>query len=231
MTKTKKLSVHNQKFNRGAVDFESWFKNNKNLFYSELNALKEMISDPKNCVSIGIGNGLFAEELGIKKGVEPSIGMAELARAKGINVKIGRAEDIPLEDVSCSQVLLGTILAYVEDKEKAVKEAYRILKKDGEVIISILPAEGAFAMLYRLTNQEGFYDKNLAPRYPYPMEFIKDTEWISSGELLSLMKKAGFKNIKAVQTLLNNPKYSDQEIEKAVKGYKMGSYVVFKGVK
>lgn len=231
MAKTKELSIHNKKFNRGAVDFESWFKNNENLFYSELNALNEMVSDPENCVSIGIGNGLFAEKMGIKKGVEPSTAMAELARAKGIDVKLGRAEDIPLEDESCSQVLLGTILAYVEDKEKAVKEAYRILNKGGEVIISILPAEGAFALLYRLTNQEGYYDKNLAPAYPYPMEFIEDTEWISSGELISLMKKAGFKNIEAVQTLLNNPKYSDQQIEEAVKGYKMGSYVVFKGEK
>ena len=84
MTKTKELSVHNQKFNRGAADFESWFNNNKNLFYSELNALKKMVSDPESCVSIGIGNGLFAEELGIKSGVEPSTGMAELARARGI---------------------------------------------------------------------------------------------------------------------------------------------------
>ncbi|MFW6001500.1 MAG: hypothetical protein ACOCQE_03920, partial [Halanaerobium sp.] len=56
-----KLSVNNEKFNQGAEDFEIWFNNNKNLFISELKALEKMVTDPENCISIGIGNGLFAE--------------------------------------------------------------------------------------------------------------------------------------------------------------------------
>ena len=56
--------------------------------------------------------------MGIKKGVEPSHGMAELARKKGIEVIDGRAEKVPLETASTKQVLLGTILAYVDDKRK-----------------------------------------------------------------------------------------------------------------
>ncbi|MFW6294644.1 MAG: hypothetical protein ACOC1M_02860 [Halanaerobium sp.] len=61
-----KLSVNNEKFNQGAEDFEIWFNNNKNLFISELKALEKMVTDPENCISIGICNGLFAEKLGIK---------------------------------------------------------------------------------------------------------------------------------------------------------------------
>lgn len=232
MAKTKKeITKHNDKFNKGSKNFEIWFENNENLFLSELNALKEMVTDPGNCLSIGVGNGLFAEKLGIKKGVEPAAGMANLAREKGIEVIKGRAEDIPFPDNSYKQVLLGTILGYVENKEKAIKEAYRILRNEGEVIISILPAEGSFTMLYKLAETNNSYDKNIAPEYPYPLDFIKDTEWITTKKLINLMKKTGFKNLEFVQTLTKHPKYSSNSVEKAVPGYKKGDYVVVKGVK
>lgn len=226
-----KLSVNNEKFNQGAEDFEIWFKNNKNLFMSEFKALEKMVTDPENCISIGVGNGLFAVKLGIKKGVEPSKGMADLARAKGIEVLEGRAEELPLADESAEQVLLGTILAYVDDKKKAVKEAYRILEKGGEVIISILPAESSFAILYRLASIEGYYLNNISPKYPYPMEFLEGTDWISTEELIEIMEEVGFKNLKFIQTLTKHPKYANDFVEEAVEGYKKGDYVVIKGVK
>ncbi|PNS00440.1 type 11 methyltransferase [Petrotoga mexicana DSM 14811] len=220
-----------QAFNEGAVDFETWFKNNEKLFYSELNALKKMVINPEKCISIGIGDGLFAEKLGIKIGVEPSKSMAELARKRGIKVIEAKAEDLPFEDSSCTQLLLGTILCYVENQEKAIEEAYRVLKKDGEVIVSILPAEGPFALLYRVAKNEGYYDEKISPKIPYPLKFIEKANWIASDELIDLMEKVGFRDIQSVQTLINNPKYCDEEIEEAIPGYKKGSYIVFKGVK
>ena len=230
--KTKdKLAVNNEKFNKGAEDFEIWFKNNENLFLTEFKAVQKMVTDPENCVSIGVGNGLFAEKLGIKKGVEPSEGMADLARAKGIEVIQGRAENIPLDDESEKQVLLGTILSYVDDKRKAVEEAYRILEKGGEVIISILPAESSFALLYRLASIEGYYVNKLSPKYPYPMDFLEGTDWISTEELIEIMEQTGFKDLQFVQTLTRHPRYANEAVEEAVEGYKKGDYVVVKGVK
>jgi ubiquinone/menaquinone biosynthesis C-methylase UbiE len=226
-----KLSVNNEKFNHGAEDFEIWFKNNKNLFMSEFNALKKMVTDPENCISVGVGNGLFAKKLGIKKGVEPSEGMAELARKKGIDVIEGRAEELPLADESAEQVLLGTILAYVDDKKKTVQEAYRVLKKGGEVIISILPAESSFGILYRLASIEGYYLNKISPKYPYPMEFLEGTDWIGTEELIKIMEEVGFKKLEFMQTLTRHPKYANELVEEAVDGYKKGDYVVVKGVK
>ena len=226
-----KLSKNNEKFNQGAEDFEVWFKNNQNLFMTEFKALEKMVTDPENCLSVGIGNGLFAKKLGIKKGVEPSQGMAELARAKGIKVIEGRAEEIPLADESTKQVLLGTILAYVDDKRKAVEEAYRILEKRGEAVISIIPAESSFALLYRLASIEGYYLEQLSPQYPYPIEFLEGTDWIGTEELIKIMKETGFKKLKFVQTLSRHPKYANESIEEVTEGYKKGDYVVVKGVK
>ena len=236
MTKIKskklaRLELNNEKFNQGAEDFEIWFKNNENLFLTELNALAKMVTKPEKCVSIGIGNGLFAEKLGIKRGVEPSQAMADLARAKGIEVKAGQAENLPFADQSIEQILLGTILAYVEDKQKAVAEAYRVLKKGGEIIISILPAESSFAQLYRLAFLEGHYRTQVSPEYPYPMDFLAGTDWISTQELIKIMEEIGFKNLEFIQTLTKHPKYVNEEVEKAIQGYKKGDYVVVKGGK
>ncbi|MCC3144545.1 class I SAM-dependent methyltransferase [Halanaerobium sp. Z-7514] len=229
--KMNSLELNMEKFNQGAADFEIWFKNNENIFLTELNALAKMVTKPEKCVSIGIGNGLFAEKLGIKRGVEPSHAMADLARARGIEVKAGKAEALPFADQSIEQILLGTILAYVEDKEKAVAEAYRVLKKGGEVIISILAAESSFALLYRLAFLEGHYRTMISPQYPYPMDFLAGTDWISSPELIAIMKKIGFKDLKFRQTLTKHPRYANEEVEESIPGYKKGDYVVIKGVK
>ncbi|MFW6028949.1 MAG: class I SAM-dependent methyltransferase [Halanaerobiales bacterium] len=226
-----KTLTHNNKFNKGAKDFETWFNNNEILFKSELKALKKMLRDPENCLSVGIGNGLFANKLGIKQGIEPSEGMANLAREKGIKVIEGRAEDLPVADNSYKQVLLGTILAYVDNKEKAVREAYRVLKKGGEAIISILPAEGSYAILYKLAESKGYYDLEITPEYPYPLEFVEGTNWITTEKLIAMMKETGFKDLEFIQTLTRHPRYSNKEVEEAIPGYKKGDYVVVKGVK
>ncbi|ADQ14168.1 methyltransferase domain-containing protein [Halanaerobium hydrogeniformans] len=229
--KLNRLELNQEKFNQGAEDFEIWFKNNENLFLTELNALAKMITKPEKCLSVGIGNGLFAEKLDIKKGVEPSQAMADLARARGIEVKAGKAEALPFADRSIEQILLGTILAYVEDKQKAVSEAYRVLKKGGEIIVSILPAESSFALLYRLAFLEGHYRTELSPKYPYPMDFLAGTDWLSTEELIEIMEEVGFKNLEFRQTLTKHPKYVNDEVEKSIPGYKKGDYVVVRGEK
>jgi len=218
-------------FQKSALDFEKWFEKNEPIFNSELKALKEMVTDPEHCLSVGIGDGMFAEKLGIRYGVQPSEGMAELARKRGIEVKQGYSEHLPYADESFNQVLLATVLSYVQDKFQTIKEAYRVLKPGGEVIVSILPAEGSYALLYELSYLRGKFDSEIAPEYPYPLEFIRDADWVSTGSLIEMLKKAGFGKLKFIQTLTRHPKYSTEKVEESQTGYKRGDYVVVKGVK
>lgn len=218
-------------FQKSALDFEKWFEKNENIFNSELEALKKMVTDSKHCLSVGIGNGMFAEKLGIKYGVEPSEGMAELARKRGIEVKQGYSEHLPYPDESFNQVLLATVLSYVNDQFQTIKEAYRVLKPGGEIIISFLPAEGSYVLLYELSYLRGRFDPEIAPEYPYPLEFIRDADWVSTGSLIEMLEKAGFGKLKFVQTLTRHPKYSTEKVEEPQTGYERGDYVVVKGVK
>ncbi|MFW6072401.1 MAG: bifunctional hydroxymethylpyrimidine kinase/phosphomethylpyrimidine kinase [Thermoplasmatota archaeon] len=218
-------------FEEEASDFDSWFENNKNVFESEFKAEEKLMVDPENAVSIGVGSGLFASRLGIKHGVEPASGMAELAREKGIKVIKGRAEDLPIKDEEYETVLMSTVLSYVDDPQKTVDEAFRVLKSGGHVIISFLPKEGSYTMLYDLAIMRGRHDPEMSPEHPYPLKFIKGSRWLSTEKVTELMKNAGFKDLKYVQTLTKHPKYTNEEVEEPVKGYKKGDYVVIRGEK
>ena len=218
-------------FEEAAEDFDSWFSKNKVVFESELLAEKYFLPNPKNSVSVGVGSGLFASRLGIEYGVEPSKEMAKLAENRGIKVKIGTAEDVPFEDERFDTVLLSTVLSYADAPEKAVKEAYRILKHNGHIVVSFLTREGSYTMMYDLAYLRGKHDPETAPRYPYPIKFIKETHWLSTGEVSNLLKEAGFVDLKYVQTLTKHPKYTNDKVEEPIDGYEKGDYIVVQGRK
>ncbi|MGC9307925.1 MAG: bifunctional hydroxymethylpyrimidine kinase/phosphomethylpyrimidine kinase [Thermoplasmatota archaeon] len=218
-------------FEEAAADFDAWFDKNRNVFQSELLAEKELLKHPENAVSIGVGSGLFASQLGIKYGVEPAEDMAKRARKRGINVKQGTAEDIPYPDERFDTVLLSTVLSYVDDPQQAVDEAYRILKPGGHVVISFLAREGAYALLYESAYLRGHHDPAISPRHPYPLPFIRGARWLTVADVTTVLRTAGFTDLQFVQTLRRHPKYTDEQVETPVAGYKEGDFIVVRGRK
>jgi hydroxymethylpyrimidine/phosphomethylpyrimidine kinase len=218
-------------FKEAAEDFDAWFDKNRLIFESELLAEKHFLENPKNSVSIGVGSGLFASKLGIKYGVEPAEKMAELARKRGIEVKTGTAENVPFPDERFDTALLSTVLSYVKDPQQAVHEAFRILVPGGYIVVSFLTREGSYAMMYNLAYLHGQHDSAISPEYPYPVKFIGGAHWLSTAEVTTLLQKAGFIDLKYVQTLTKHPKYTNEEIEKPVEGFKKGDFIVVQGRK
>ncbi|MGE5248236.1 MAG: class I SAM-dependent methyltransferase [Verrucomicrobiota bacterium] len=218
-------------FEEDAEAFDAWFAKNPAVFESELLAERRFVTDPENTVSIGCGSGLFEARLGIPRGVEPSEGMARLARKRGIDVRIGTAEEVPLGDETFNGVLLGTVLSYVKDRERAVREAHRILKHGGHVIVSFLPREGSYAMLYELADRKGSYDPETAPAHPYPIPFLEGVHWCSTSEIARLLQAAGFVDLEYVQTLTRHPRYTNDSVEKPREGFDRGDYVVVRARK
>ena len=214
-----------------AADFDRWFDKNRVVFESELLAEKHFLDTPGKAVSIGVGSGLFAARLGISHGVEPAQGMAELARKRGIKVKAGTAEQVPYADGFFDTVLLGTVLTYVKKPQQAMREAFRVLKPGGHIVVSFITRAGSYALLYDLAYLRGRHDPAISPQHPYPVKFIRGAHWYTSAEIDNLLLQAGFKDLQHVQTLTRHPKYSNDEIEQPQPGFDRGDYIVVQGVK
>ena len=84
-----------QGFDRYANEYDSWFIENSNVLETEVRLVASCLKNAGNVLSIGCGSGLFekimADQYGIvvKKGIEPSAAMAEIARKRGMDVIVG----------------------------------------------------------------------------------------------------------------------------------------------
>jgi ubiquinone/menaquinone biosynthesis C-methylase UbiE len=208
------LKMNKNPFDNLASEYEAWFIENKVLFQSELLALKQVVPVDKKGVEIGIGSGIFAEQLGIRFGIDPSEKMLEYARKRGLDVQNGVAENLPYKNESFDFAVFITAICFVENPELAVKEAYRILKNQGEIIIAILDKETRF----------GRFLENNKKR----SQFYRHARFFSVPEVRNLLEKNNFRITQTVQTL-EDPATS--KIENPVEGYGKGSFVIVKGMK
>ena len=197
-------------FNEHFNEYELWFKENPGYYRSELDAVRHFIPNPHGFVELGVGSGLFAEPLGIKKGIEPSVKMAEAARKRGIDVIEGTGENIPLKSSSADGVLMVTTICFLDDTKKSIKEIYRVLKKGGKLVIGYVDRESPIGRVYMQIKDTSF--------------FYKDAIFYSTEEVIGYVKKAGFCNIKTVQTLFAD--LTQEDTHPVKEGYGEGSFVV-----
>jgi len=193
--------------------YERWFEEHRYAYLSELEAVKRLIPEGIG-IEVGVGSGRFAEPLGIKLGVEPSSKMAEIARKKGIEVVEGIAEDLPFDDESFDFVLMVTTICFLDDVEKAFKEAHRALKRGGSIIIGFIDKESPLGMEYLKHKEENV--------------FYREATFYSVNEVFSFLK--GFRIASVLQTLFK-PLNKIDSIEPVVEGYGKGSFVAIKAVK
>jgi ubiquinone/menaquinone biosynthesis C-methylase UbiE len=64
--------------------------------------------------------------------------MVRIAKERGIQTKIGKAEQIPFEDNHFDYAVMVTVDCFLDDITKAFAEVRRILKPGGEFIIGMI---------------------------------------------------------------------------------------------
>ena len=197
-------------FDKHIDEYEQWFIDNDGYYKSELEAVRHCIDNPEGFIELGVGSGLFAEPLGIKKGIEPSSVMAEAARKRGIEVIEGRGENIPLPDSSCRGILMVTTICFLDDADTTLKECYRILKEGGKIVIGFVDRESPIGKEYLKIKERSV--------------FYRDAVFFSTNEILKSLQKRGFRNIQTVQTLL--PNKGPKDMHPIRKGFGEGSFVV-----
>lgn len=175
-------------FDEQANEYDAWFEKHPDIYRAELEAVRSCIPTSGDGVEVGVGTGRFAAQLGISIGVEPAPRMAELARQRGIEVLDGVAEALPFADSSFDFAVMVTVVCFLVDVAQAFREACRILKPNGTLVIGFINRESELGQQYnRKKAQSGFYS---------------DATFYSVSELEALLTKAGFFNFAYQQTLM-----------------------------
>ncbi|MCK4731186.1 MAG: class I SAM-dependent methyltransferase [Methanophagales archaeon] len=208
--------IKTKPFDEYASQYEDWFKMNKFAFESELQAIRTQLPKSNNGIEIGVGSGQFAAPLGIKIGIDPSEKMREIAQKRGIEVIDGLAESLPFDDSQFDFTLMTTTICFVDDIEASFQEAYRILKPDGFLIIGFIDRESPIGRLYQQHKGESV--------------FYRIATFYTVDEVISNLKKAGFKNFNFTQTIFHNLA-EIRDIEPIKEGYGEGSFVVIRAIK
>lgn len=229
-------------FDKYASEYDSWFLENQNVLLSEVRLVAAMLKDaPGPILSVGCGSGLFEmimrENFGVNvtKGVEPSEGMAKIARERGLEVTIATAEEFDYPAGKYGTILFNGSPSYITDLATVLDKVYNALPEGGRVILIDVPKESSYGQMYNLAKALGTWDHPLLegcyPPNPYPIEFVKQANWRTTAEKLRLLENSGFCGLSAMQTLTAHPLYSNLKSEEPQEGYERGDYVAVAGIK
>jgi ubiquinone/menaquinone biosynthesis C-methylase UbiE len=190
---TRPLSTHSP-FDELAPEYDRWFdEKGRLLFRIELEALQPLLASlPKPWLEIGVGSGRFAEALGIKTGMDPSFKLLQLARERGIRVLQGRGEQMLFKEESWGAVFLIVTLCFLDSPLEVLKEAQRILRPDGKLVLGLVLKESGWGRFYMAKKQQGH-------------RFYRYARFYSYEEIQQLLTEAGYTIERTLSTLFQEP--------------------------
>lgn len=167
--------------------YEAWFERHDAAYISELLALRPFVPLTGRGLEIGVGSGRFAAPLGVQVGIDPSRAMLDRARARGLEVLEGIAEDLPFVDDSFDHALVVTTLCFVDSPEAMLAEARRVLRPGGVLVMGFIDRDSTLGCHYEKHREASV--------------FYRDATFYSASEVERLVTGAGFSVLSWAQTL------------------------------
>jgi len=196
-------------FDRYYKKYDTWYDRNVFAYLSELEAVKALLPKKGKGLEIGVGTGRFAAALGIAAGIDPAKNMLKLARKRGVNAKAGSGEKLPFRNAAFGYIAIIISLCFVKNPEKVLKEAKRVLKKRGKIIIGIVDKDSFLGKFYQ-NKRSAFY---------------KQANFFRVKEVRDLLKAEGFSKFSYRQTIFR-PLNKINSIEKPKRGFGKGGFVL-----
>jgi len=205
-------------FNEHVQEYEDWFEKYPYVFRSEVAAIKKLLPAGKDRkgLEIGVGTGRFAKALHIQEGIDPSESMREVAAKRGVFVLNAMAEKLPHKPNQFDFVLMNFCVSYFDDLQEALREAHRVLKTGGVLVVGFVDKNSPIAHLYE--------------RRAAKSAFYKNAKFYSADTIAARVRKAGFAEQEMWQTLFHLPARV-KTVETALPGKGKGSYIFIKAVR
>ena len=142
--------------------------------------------------------------------------MRKIAKQGGIDVIDGEAEKLPFDDSRFDYLLMVTTICFLDDILGSLKEAYRVIKTLGLIILGFVDSSSPLGKQYlRHKNESVFY---------------KIATFYSSDEVASFLERAGFTDLQFCQTIFHGLT-GIRDLEPVKGGCGEGSFVVVKAKK
>ncbi|MFH1651940.1 MAG: methyltransferase domain-containing protein [Chloroflexota bacterium] len=183
-----------QYYDAAAREYDAWFEGDGSLvFDTEVQALEALLPElPRSWLEVGIGSGRFALALGIDTGLDPSRGMSDIAKERGLKVILAKGEKLPFADASFGTVFLLFTLCFVESVGDVLKEACRVIQPGGRVVVGEVLKDSPYGRYYR-------DNKDNHPWYQF-------SNFCHYEDLESRLKETGFSVGKVLSTLFQKPR-------------------------
>ena len=180
----------NTVFENSAREYDNWFVRNEPAYRSELAAVKAFLPLSGRGLEIGVGTGRFAAPLGIEVGVEPARAMAAIAKKRGIKVLEAYAEGLPFSDASFDFVLMVTVLCFLAAPFRALREATRVLKPRGRLIIGMIDPDSPLGRAYEANKKKS--------------KFYRQARFHAVSQVLKWLEDLGCQNPQTCQTIFQD---------------------------
>jgi ubiquinone/menaquinone biosynthesis C-methylase UbiE len=132
-------------------------------------------------LDIGCGANNFVKSYGNGTGVD-------VEDWEGCDKVIEDAAKLPFKDGSYDSVTYLACLNHIPNREDSLKDAYRVLKGDGQVMVTMItPKMGEFIHWLRFRNDPDHQERHLDH---------EELMGMSPEHVTRLLKDAGFKNVK-----------------------------------
>lgn len=189
--------------------YDAWYdsEDGRPLYESELLCLRPMVEHAASPIlEIGGGTGRFAMHFPDVTGIDPSENALKMAARRGVKTIQAYGEDLPFKDNTFGCVLIIVTLCFVERPFDVLKEAKRVLKRDGSFIIGLVPKNSPWGV---------FYEKKKRQGHP----FYAHATFYSLVDVEKFLEETGMKITRIRSTLLRKPD-EPARIEEPVEGYR-----------
>ena len=202
------MNLQGNIFNILTEKYDAWYdsEEGKPLYESELLCLKPLIDVSFSPIlEVGVGTGRFAKCFPGTIGVDPAFNALKLAQQRGIQVVQAIGEMLPFKNVTFRCVLLMVTLCFVQNPLDVLKEAKRVLKRNGSIIIGLVPKDSPWGIFYETKKKQG-----------HP--FYSHARFYSRKDLEKMLHKCEMKILKIRSTLLQRPQ-ENPHVETPIDGF------------